>query len=117
VQHGLSWARTDAEARLGAHEQWRFSTLGGEVLPMLRTPAQFDAASRFVTPDDVAKGVRVSADLGQHAAWLDEYAELGIDAVYLFNVNRNQREFIDAFGERVLPEIVSRNQRRAVIAN
>jgi coenzyme F420-dependent glucose-6-phosphate dehydrogenase len=105
VQHALSWAPAEEEAGRGAHEQWRFSALGGEVLPMLRTPAQFDAASKFVTPDDVAKGVRVSSDLERHAAWLEDYIDLGIDTVYLFNVNRNQRRFIAAFGERVLPKI------------
>jgi probable non-F420 flavinoid oxidoreductase len=108
VQHALSWARTDDDARRGAHEQWRFSALGGELLPMLRTPKQFDAASQFVTPDDVAKGIRVSADLAEHAAWLNDYVELGVDAVYLFNVNRGQREFIEAFGERVLPDLAGR---------
>ena len=105
VQHALSWARSDGEARRGAHEQWRFSALGGEVLPVLRTPAQFDAAAEFVTPDDVAERIRVSADLERHAEWLQEYVELGVEAVYLFNVNRGQRAFIEAFGERVLPAL------------
>jgi coenzyme F420-dependent glucose-6-phosphate dehydrogenase len=108
VQHGLSWARTESDARRAAHDQWRFSALGGEVLSMLRTPAQFEAASKFVTADDVAQGVRVSSDLGRHVAWLEEYIELGIDAVYLFNVNRHQREFIHAFAEGVLPAVASR---------
>ena len=108
LQHTLSWAPSEAEALRGAHEQWRFSALGGEVLPVLRTPAQFEAATKFVRPDDVAQGVRVSADLGRHAAWLHEYAELGVDAVYILNVNRGQRAFIDAFGERVLPELRGR---------
>ena len=105
VQHALSWAATDEDARRGAHEQWRFSALGGEVLPMLRTPAQFAAASAFVTADDVARRVRVSADPARHAAWLQEYVELGVDRVYLFNVNRGQRAFIEAFAERVLPQL------------
>ncbi|MFN2567748.1 MAG: TIGR03885 family FMN-dependent LLM class oxidoreductase [Gemmatimonadaceae bacterium] len=113
VQHGLSWAETEDDARRAAHEQWRFSALGGEVLPMLRTPGQFDAASRFVTPDDVARVLRVSADLAQHVAWLEDYIDLGIDTVYLFNVNRNQREFINAFGERVLPSVVGKGLARA----
>ena len=107
VQHALSWAPTEGEARRTAHEQWRFSVLGGEVLPMLRTPAQFSAAAQFVTADDVAQRIRVSADLGRHAEWLQEYVELGVDAVYLFNVNRHQREFIDAFASRVLPEVAA----------
>lgn len=28
-----------------------------------------------------------------------------VDVVYGFNVNREQRAFIDAFGERVLPQL------------
>lgn len=105
VQHTLSWARSEDDARRCAHEQWRFSALGGELLPELRTPAEFEAAARFVTPNDVARGVRISSDLARHAAWLLDYVELGVDAVYLFNVNQHQREFIDAFGEQVLPQL------------
>ena len=105
VQHALCWARTEAEARREAHHQWRFSALGGEVLPVLRTPAQFAAAAQFVTASDVAERVRVSADPGRHAEWLRPYVELGVDAVYLFNVGRDQRGYIDTFGERVLPAL------------
>jgi len=106
VQHVVSWAEREAEARRAGHDQWRFAALGGEVLPILRTPAQFDAASRTVAPADLAHSVRMSADLARHAAWLREYAELGVDEVYVMNANQNnQREFIDAFGAKVLPEL------------
>ncbi|MFL5580155.1 MAG: TIGR03885 family FMN-dependent LLM class oxidoreductase [Gemmatimonadaceae bacterium] len=106
VQHVLSWARSEMEARRAGHQQWRFSALGGEVLPILRTPAQFDAASRTVAPADVAHSVRMSADLKRHAAWLRDYAELGVDEVYLMNANSdNQLDFIETFGARVLPEL------------
>ena len=105
VQHGLSWARSDDDARGNAHEQWRFSALGGDVLWILRMPADFEAASRFVTPNDVARSLRVSSDLERHAAWIRDYVELGVDEVYCFNVGKNQREYIEAFGERVLPQI------------
>ena len=106
VQHVLSWARTESEARRAGHEQWRFSALGGEVLAILRTPAQFDQASRTVAPADLAHSVRMSADLGRHAAWLREYADLGVDEVYLMNANQdNQQEFVETFGAKVLPEL------------
>jgi probable non-F420 flavinoid oxidoreductase len=106
VQHGLSWARREEDARRQAHEQWRFSTLGGDVLWALRTPAEFKAAAQFVTEADVANTLRVSASLERHAEWLREYAALGVDEVYCFNVGKNQREYIEAFGERVLPALV-----------
>jgi len=105
VQHALSWAPTEEEARRGAHEQWRFSALGAEVLPVLRTPAQFAAASQFVTPDDVARGVRVSADPSRHRAWLEDYVSLGVDTVICFNVHREQERFIETFGAEVLPRL------------
>ena len=61
-----------------------------------------------MTADDVAERVRVWSNLARHAAWLDDYAEAAVDRVYLFNVNRGQRAFIDAFASRVLPEVAAR---------
>ena len=107
VQHGLSWARTDEEARRNAHEQWRFCALGGDVLWILRMPSEFEAASKFVTPADVAQTLRVSSSLQQHAEWIRDYIELGVDEVYCFNAGKNQKEYIEAFGERVLPEVTA----------
>ena len=108
VQHGLSWARDEATARRQAREQWRFAPLGGEVLWTLRTPQEFASASQYVTEDDMAKSLRVSSDLARHAEWLADYAELGVDEVYAFNCGKNQAEFIEAFGEKVLPQLKDR---------
>jgi probable non-F420 flavinoid oxidoreductase len=107
VQHALSWAPTEEEARRGAHEQWRFSVLGPEVLPVLRTPAHFAGGSAHVTAEDVASTIRVSSDLERHAEWIREYSELDVDTVYLFNVNRNQAAYIEAFGAHVLPALTA----------
>jgi hypothetical protein len=43
--------------------------------------------------------VRVSSDLNRHIDWLQQCAELGFERMYL----QDQRAFIEAFGERVLP--------------
>lgn len=105
AQHTVAWARTEREARQVAHEQWRFSVLGPDVLPVLRSPAQFEAASCHVREEDVAEPVHASSDPGRHAAWLAEYAELGFDAVYTTHVGRDQEAFIEEFGVRVLPRL------------
>jgi len=51
--------------------------------------------------------VLVSGDLKQHAAWLQELVDLGIDEVYLHHVGgaEHQRPFVEAFAEHVLPEL------------
>lgn len=61
------------------------------------------AASLCVRPEDVAKAVLVSSDLAWHAAQLREDLEHGFDHLMLHNVDLQQRAFIEAFGERVLP--------------
>ncbi|MBE9020156.1 LLM class F420-dependent oxidoreductase, partial [Chroococcidiopsidales cyanobacterium LEGE 13417] len=47
--------------------------------------------------------VRISADPQQHVAWLQQDVELGFEELLLHNVNREQQQFIQVFGEKVLP--------------
>jgi alkanesulfonate monooxygenase SsuD/methylene tetrahydromethanopterin reductase-like flavin-dependent oxidoreductase (luciferase family) len=105
LQVGLNWAETDAEALSGAHDQWRYNVLGGEVNWELRAPEDFETASRLVKPEDMRESLLISPDLGQHAAWLAEYVELGFAELQLHQVGRNQQAFIEAFGSKVLPQL------------
>jgi G6PDH family F420-dependent oxidoreductase len=105
IQVHLSWDPDPDRAAAIAHDQWRSNVFPPPVCWDLDTAEAFDAASAHVTPEDVAKVVNVSADLGQHAAWLTEYAELGFDEIYLHHVGQEQRPFLDAFGEHVLPQL------------
>ena len=105
LQVGLNWAPSEGEALAGAHEQWRYNVLGGEVNWELRAPEDFDTATRFVRPEDIRQSILVSSDLGQHAAWLAEYIDLGFEELQLHQIGRNQRAFIEAFGQTVLPRL------------
>jgi probable non-F420 flavinoid oxidoreductase len=105
LQVHLSFAATDEEARAHAFDQWRFPILPPVVNECLSTPEQFEAAARFIRPDDLDPFVHISADLQRHIAWLEEDFELGFSRIYLHNVGPNQRAFIDAFGEHVLPAL------------
>ncbi|HSO53283.1 MAG TPA: TIGR03885 family FMN-dependent LLM class oxidoreductase [Actinomycetes bacterium] len=107
LQVHLSWAADEEAALAVAYDQWR-SNVFDPVLGMeLALPEEFDAAARYVTPEDVRSAVLVSADLGRHTAWLGEYLELGFDRLYLHEVGQaeHQRPFIDAFGSKVVPEL------------
>jgi probable non-F420 flavinoid oxidoreductase len=110
LQVHLSWAADDETALAVAHDQWRSNTFDPALAMDLVLPEQFDAAARFVTPEDVRSAVLVSADLGRHTAWLGDYLELGFDRIYLHEVGQaeHQQPFIDAFGAKVLPELAGR---------
>jgi probable non-F420 flavinoid oxidoreductase len=105
VQVHLSWASEEGEALRIAHDQWRTNVFSPPLCWDLATVEQFDEAARHVRPEDVREAVLVSADLGRHAAWLHDLSGLGWDAIYLHHVGREQRPFIEAFGEHVLPQL------------
>jgi probable non-F420 flavinoid oxidoreductase len=107
LQVHLSWAEDDDTALAIAHDQWRSSVFDSSLAWNLELPEQYDAATKFVAPEDVRTSVRVSADLGQHTAWLREYLDLGFDGVYLHHVGQRQEAFIDAFGAKVIPELTT----------
>ena len=106
VQVHLSWAEDEETALAIAHDQWRNGALASDLAWNLELPAQFDEATKDVRPEDVTESVLVSADTAQHAKWLRELVDLGVDAIYLHHVGKEQDRFIDVFGEQVLPEVI-----------
>jgi coenzyme F420-dependent glucose-6-phosphate dehydrogenase len=105
LQVKLSWDTSESAAMAGAHAQWKTNVLSGDASEELRTPAQFEAAASRVREEDVRRAVRVSADLQRHVDWLQGDLAMGFERLMLHNVNLAQARFIDAFGERVLPEV------------
>lgn len=99
----LSYAGDEAQARQGAYEQWRTNIFNSAVLPELWTPRQFDAAAQLVKPEDMDGAVRISANPQQHIEWLQKDLELGFSELILHNVNREQQQFIEVFGKKVIP--------------
>ena len=105
LQVHLSYDRDEDAALRIAHEQWRSNVFPPPVCWDLETAEIFDAVSEHVPPDVMRRHVLVSSDLGQHVAWLHDLAELGFDEIYLHHVGQEQSEFIEAFGEQVLPRL------------
>lgn len=101
----LSYARDEESALQKAHQQWRNNIFKNVVMTQLQTPQQFDAAGEFVKPEELCEHTRVSADTQQQIDWLQKDIELGFDELILHNVNREQQQFIEVFGEEVLPAL------------
>jgi G6PDH family F420-dependent oxidoreductase len=100
MQVGLNWGENETLALQGAYEQWRYNIIGGEVNWELRSPEDFELATRYVRPEDMHQSILISSSLDQHVEWLSSFIELGFEELQLHQVGRNQRQFIDSFGER-----------------
>ncbi|MCU1508042.1 MAG: family F420-dependent class oxidoreductase [Glaciihabitans sp.] len=101
----LSWAATDELAMSNAITEWpngalRFSKSD------IRSPYELEQMARMVTPADFDGRMPVSADPDVHRRHIQRYLDLGFDRIYLHNVGRNQREWIEVFGRDVLPKLV-----------
>ncbi|MDR1426716.1 MAG: TIGR03557 family F420-dependent LLM class oxidoreductase [Bifidobacteriaceae bacterium] len=105
LQVRLSWARTDEEAWAGALEEWPLGAIG-LARSDLRSPVDVAQLAASVRREDFGDRMVVSADPDVHRAALQRYVDLGFDRIYLRNVGRNQREWIDVCGREVLPRIV-----------
>ena len=103
LQVHLSYARDDDTALAIAHHQWRSNVFAPPVCWDLELPSHFDEAARFVRKEDMRDSVLISSDPSRFVDWLAEFAELGFDGIYLHHVGTEQREFIETFGEHVLP--------------
>ncbi|REF00080.1 TIGR03885 family FMN-dependent LLM class oxidoreductase [Thermomonospora umbrina] len=107
LQVHLSWADDPQTALAAAHEQWREAALGSEVGWEISLPEHFEEAARFIDPPQLTPFVHVSADLSEHADWLAAQGDAGFDQVMIHQVGRDQRAFIEAFGDHVLPRVRS----------
>ena len=105
LQAALSWAENDAEALAMAMDQWASRVVAGEVAWDLRRPADFDETGKLVTGTKMRDALPISSDLGFHREWIAQLLELGPAELHLHQVGRNQREFIERFGESVLPHL------------
>jgi hypothetical protein len=105
LQVHVSYAADEETALALAHEQWRTNVFAPPVCWDLETAAHFDEAAKHVTPEAVRESVLVSADPAQHVEWLQGFVDLGFDEIYLHHVGQEQREFIDTFGAKVLPQL------------
>ncbi|MCC9167328.1 TIGR03885 family FMN-dependent LLM class oxidoreductase [Pontibacter harenae] len=103
----LSYADTEQKALQQAHEQWRSNIFPSAVLSDLRTAKQLEQSAMFVREEDMKEHVRISAEPNQHLEWLQQDLELGFTQLMLHNVNLEQERFIEVFGDKVVPQLVS----------
>lgn len=104
LQLHLSWAPTDEDALRNAMTEW---PNGGMKFPKqdIRSPFDFEQMAKLVRPEDFDGRMLISSDLDAHRKEIQKFLDLGVDRVYLHNVGRNQKEWIEAFGREVLPAL------------
>jgi G6PDH family F420-dependent oxidoreductase len=105
VQAGtkVAWAADEAEGRRAVHRIWPNESLPGELAQILPTPRHFEQASELVTEEMIGESVPCGPDVERHVAALQEYADAGVDELYVQQIGGNHAAFFEAYARDVLP--------------
>jgi G6PDH family F420-dependent oxidoreductase len=97
----VAWAPDEADAVRAAHETSRWSVLGWKVMSELPNPANFEAASATVRPDDVRDQLVTGPDPQRYRDAIGKYEKAGFDHIALMNTGPDPDGFL-TFCEREL---------------
>lgn len=98
--------RDTAVAR--AHDQFRWFGLGWKVNADLPNPNGFEAATQFVTPDQVAEALACGPDVEAHVEAVRPYIDAGFGEIALVQIGAEHQEpFISWARDELLPALRS----------
>jgi G6PDH family F420-dependent oxidoreductase len=99
----------DREAAIRrAHEQFRWFGLGWKVNADLPNPEAFDAATQFVTPDQVAEALGCGPDVDEHVEKIRPFIDAGFTEVAFVQIGADhQDQFISWAEQELLPALRS----------
>jgi G6PDH family F420-dependent oxidoreductase len=106
VQAGakICFGDDEAECRRTVHRLWPNVGLPGELAQVLPTPKHFEQAAEIVSEERATSSIPCGPDIDAHAKALQEFADAGVDEVFVHQIGQDQ----DAFFERWAPAIIER---------
>lgn len=105
-QIAVSYDTDRARAIRRAHEQFRWFGFGWKVNADLPNPDSFEAASQFVTEQDVADQIACGPDVEEHVNKIKAYVDAGFDQIALVQIGgEHQQPFIEWAQRELLPAL------------
>lgn len=101
----LAFASSEDEGRKLAHERFRFTAFDWSVNSELPDVEGFEAATRYVRPEDLAGKVPAGPDPEVHLQAIRKYIDAGFDHVVLLGIGPDQDGFIRFAERELLPRL------------
>jgi G6PDH family F420-dependent oxidoreductase len=91
-----------------AHEQFRWFGLGWKVNTDLPNPESFEAATQFVTPEQVGEALPCGPDIEEHVEKIRPFIDAGFTEIALVQIGADQQDpFFSWAEEKLLPALRS----------
>jgi G6PDH family F420-dependent oxidoreductase len=98
----VAWGKDAVEA---AHKTSRWALTGWRVMSELPNPANFEAASELIRPEDVAGQFAHGSDAGPYVEAFRTYADAGFDHLVFMNAGPDPDGFLDFFAKELRPSL------------
>ena len=104
VQAGVKvcFGPDEAEAVRTVHRIWPNEVLPGELAQVLPDPEHYEQAAELVTEDMVREAIPCGPDLDRHVAALQEFADAGVDELFVQQIGGGHEEFFATYAREVL---------------
>lgn len=101
---------SEDEAQKTAHRYFRWGATGWRVQPELPDTQAFAAASKYISPADLAQQVTCGPSPERHLEAIGRFADAGFDHIILVQIGPDQGYFFDYFNRELAPAL---RQRKA----
>jgi G6PDH family F420-dependent oxidoreductase len=101
----LAYAPTEKAGLALAKERFSFSALAWSVNSELPTIDGFEAATKFIRPEDLAETIAIGPDVERHVAAVMKHIDAGFDHIALVGIGPDQDAFVKFFKEELHPRL------------
>ncbi len=113
----VCWAPTEDEGKETLHRIWPNAGVPGELSQELPLPQHFEQASSIVTPESLAESTPVGPDVARYVEAIAEYAEAGVENIYIHQVGPDQQGFMAFWRDELQPALTRELSREPAGAN
>ncbi len=103
----LSYAQNEAVALKIVHDRFRFGALGWSVMSEAPSVESFEAATKFIRPEDLKDSAGLGPDPESHLKAIAKFVDAGFDHIVLTGVGDDQPGFIDFFQRELKPRLAT----------
>ena len=104
-QLGLAWAGSEEEGLQAAHEGARFMATGWKVMSELPNPINFEAATQFVRPEDMADVSPAGPDPEKHIQGIQKFHDAGFRRLSVMYPGEDLEGFLRFWTDELRPKL------------
>ncbi len=101
----VCWAATEEEGKQIVYKQWANTGIKGQLKQEIATTTFMEQAASMVSMEEATKHVICGPNVDKHLAKIQEYADAGIDHIYIHQIGPDQAGFFEFYEKKIMPEL------------